>query len=309
MADISKIKVPNDSTTYNVYDTAAVTSLKTVNSTSLEDSGNISITESRKVWYGTCDTSSSTATKEVVTTTGNFVFTNGNILKIKFTYGNTTSNPKIRVSGSTTDYSIRGASATSSNLWQAGETIEVVYYNSSFYITHNPMQNGSIYPSLSSVKLSDSYNSNNWLSIPTANAMKSVYTMLDGRLADSHPEVDAVLSPNPTYFQLYESGKSIKLLVWNGIADLTGAVKPTRTITGSTTQYNICSIPPDYRPDIGLVEVMQSSNQGQWMCRVHGANDGDDGYVTFSRNRSANSYTDVTTSTWLSFHMMWVVPE
>ena len=315
MANISKIKVPNDSTTYDVRDTAAVTSLKTVNSTSLEGSGNITVSESRKVWYGTCSTASSTATKEVVTTTGNFVFTDGNILKVKFSNGSTATTPKLKVTGSTNTYNIKINTANPAvNMhWQAKEVIDFVYYSGAFYITHNPMSSGStstVYPSFGSTKLSDVYSSNDasTSTIPTARAISNVNTAIGDKMIEfiNH---DYTLTPNSSYFQLYDSTKSINLRVWDEIVDLTGAVKPTKTITGSATEYTICTIPEEYRPEIGLVEPMQGSNQGIWMCRVHGANDGDDGAVTFSRFRSANAWQDVSTSTWLPFHMIWVNPH
>lgn len=301
MADISKIKIPNDNTIYDVYDTAAVTSLKTVNNTSLEGSGTISVTESRKVWYGTCSTAASTQDKTVTLSSGmpNFIFTSGNILAVTFTNSNTASNPRI-VFGSTYYYIYTLGTYPPSYIWGANETIYLVYYNSSFIITDGPsaVRNSNIY-GLGSTKLLDSYNSTDLTTMPTANAARLLNTIIS-RKADKQSVYTQTLTP-ASGFQLYTSTVPITLRAWRGFVCVTGTVKPKSAITGSTTEYTICTIPEGYRPDRELVGVMQGSNHSLWTCRVKQ----DTGAVTFARCRSADAWQDAGTAFWLPFHMMW----
>lgn len=97
---------------------------------------------------------------------------------------------------------------------------------------------------------------------------------------------------------------SISIMRYGNVVELRGCVYPKATITGGVTQHTICTIPSGLglRPsEREVVAVMQGSGQMHWCLRVK-----PDGTVTFSRAVNGSNYVDVTTSTWLPFHVTWI---
>lgn len=89
MADVSKIKLPNNSE-YDIKDASAIHSVKTINNQSIVGTGNIDIDASSKnAWYGTCSVDKATGNKIVTTTTEDFAFETGSMLRVLFEDSNT----------------------------------------------------------------------------------------------------------------------------------------------------------------------------------------------------------------------------
>jgi len=81
-----------------------------------------------------------------------------------------------------------------------------------------------------------------------------------------------------------------------------GIVKPTASITGSTTLYNIFTLPSGYRPSENIVTVCQGSGNCVWAMTVASS-----GACSFSRYRNENGLQNAGTSTWLPFNVTFMV--
>lgn len=109
-------------------------------------------------------------------------------------------------------------------------------------------------------------------------------------------------------FTLYSSSPytttdaTITLRRYGRVASVTGMVKPKSAITGSDTEYTICTVPTGYRPSQPIIQLMQGSTQYHWCLKVN-----TDGRVTFSRYSATTSYAQASTSTWLPFHATWII--
>ena len=110
-------------------------------------------------------------------------------------------------------------------------------------------------------------------------------------------------SINSSYFTEYTSGWRPMYRKKYGIVEITGGVKPVKTISGSMTEYTIFTLPSGFRPLKKMSEVMQGSGTDEWLFQV----DSSTGNVTFSRYRANNStsYKNVDTNVWLPFHTMF----
>ncbi len=97
MADVSKIKLPNNSE-YDIKDASAIHSVKTINNQSIVGTGNIDIgSSSKNIWYGTCASYASAENKVVTTSSQDFDFQTGSMLRVSFEDGNTISSPYLVV--------------------------------------------------------------------------------------------------------------------------------------------------------------------------------------------------------------------
>lgn len=85
------------------------------------------------------------------------------------------------------------------------------------------------------------------------------------------------------------------------VCEIQGVVKPTQAIAGSDTKYQICQL-PDFYPEYHIREVMQGSGGYVWLCEINTK-----GAVSFSRYRASSSFEATSTSTWLPFHITWLV--
>ena len=87
------------------------------------------------------------------------------------------------------------------------------------------------------------------------------------------------------------------------IVELCGAIKSTATIAGSTTLYEIGTLPSGYRPTKNQVAVLCDSNQtGAWLLTIS-----TNGAVSFSRHRIGDALASVTTDVRLSFQATFTV--
>ena len=87
------------------------------------------------------------------------------------------------------------------------------------------------------------------------------------------------------------------------VVEVCGVLKPTATITGSTTQYTIGTLPEGFRPTNSQVTIVcQGSGQAVWTLTITTA-----GVMTFSRYRSGDTLSDATTSAWLPFQATFTV--
>ena len=306
MAEISKIQIPGNSTPYDLYDSSAAHSLKTVNSNSLEGSGNVEIPDDQMIWFCTCSTSASTATKTIVFAddSATFSLVPGHTLRILFTYGNTTSSQvKFTCSGVFTDidaYAVDSA-VDYSNLyymWRAKEVVDFVYDGAAFVMVDSGKADTTAY---GLVKLSSSTTSTS----STVGANISAFDSLVGSCSILMPKIAPTqYAVNTSYFTLYDSDwGSVKLKIYGHLAEISGWVKPTVAISGSTTLIDIPTsyVPSDYRPSQDINLLMCGSTYYVWLLRI-----GADGRITFARYRCTDSYASAGTSTSLPFHASWL---
>ena len=311
MADISKIIVNN--TLYNIKDANAVhTPLKTINGKTITGSGNIALNaRARRIWYGTCSTSGSVQNKQVTTTTGDFSFTNGDMLVVRFTYTACSSTTSIwpdflYVDGSQSGYGVTTYKDGDGTYfpWSAGELVTFVYYSSRFILVNGGHANTSYY---GKVTLLPSYTSayastKDYYDGPSNYALYGLYNGLDNYVSEA--ELSSYdLNRNIEYFTYYQSASvSPKLYIYGKIVTLVGVVTPTVAITGSTTNYTICTIPEGYRPPRTIYRVMHGSTRNKWQLTV-----GSGGNVYFSRYRTIGSWVNASTGAWLPFQVTWLV--
>lgn len=306
MATISKIKIPNDSTQYDLYDANAVHGIKTVNSQSLRGSTDIHIPDDQMIWFGTCSTSASTATKTIVladsTDTFNLVW--GHILRVLFTYGNTTSSQvKFTCTGAFSNINAysRDNTGTLVNLyykWQAGEVIDFMYDGTQFVMMDSGLASTD---SFGLVKLSSSTSSTSTVLGASISAFDSLVTSTNNK-EDKGTPVD--YSSNSSYFYLYDDDILIHLNVYGHLACITGQCRVKTKITGSITQYDLIassSIPIQYAPNHDVNVLMSGSTYNFWLLNVD-----TEGHVYFSRYRNTSSYQDAAAGQWVPFHAAWI---
>lgn len=304
---ISKIQIPGNSTPYNLKDSRAVHGIKTVNSTSLEGSGNIDIPDDQMIWFATCSTSASTTTKTIVLADSidTFSLVPGHTLRILFSYGNTTSSQvKFTCTGAFTDikaYSVYCDGSTYSNLyymWQANEVVDFVYDGTRFIMVDGAKADTGNY---GLVKLTSSTSSSSTALGAHIGAFSAAVTKYQNRVQVYTP---TVYQYNTSYFTLYDTEYGeIIFRKYGHLAEISGWVKPKATISGSASLINITDvdIPSDYRPSQDINLIMAGSTYYIWLLRI-GAN----GYITFSRYRCTDSYASAGTSTSLPFHASWI---
>lgn len=104
-------------------------------------------------------------------------------------------------------------------------------------------------------------------------------------------------------FAAYSSTTVPKYRKVGKIVEICGVLKPTATITGSTTQYTIGTLPAGFRPTNSQVTIVcQGSGQAVWTLTIPTT-----GVMTFSRYRSGATLTDATTDAWLPFQATFTV--
>lgn len=313
MADISNIVVNN--TLYNIKDANAVhTPLKTINGKTITGSGNIALNaRAKRIWYGTCSTSGSSQNKQVTTTTGDFSFTNGDILVVRFTYTSCSSTTSIwpdflNVDGSQSSYLVTTYKDGNGTYfpWGAGELVTFVYYSSRFILVNGCNATTSYYGKVVTLKsLSDLINNpstDSYYDAPSSTALYDLYDKIVNYTYPTPTYTTVTLSWADDSIGEYASNFPPKLYVKGKIVTLVGVGKPTKTITGSATNYTICTIPQGYRPPRTIYRIMNGSERGKWQLTVGSA-----GNVYFSRYRIVGSWVDASTSVWLPFQATWLI--
>lgn len=87
-----------------------------------------------------------------------------------------------------------------------------------------------------------------------------------------------------------------------GMVEIRGVMRPTTTIAGSSTQYELFTLPEGYRPDSYMYQRCQADSVRSWMLTISPS-----GVVSFSRYGNGTSYVDATTSAWLPFQVTYFV--
>lgn len=128
----------------------------------------------KKVWYGTCPTTASTANK-VVTTGENFGFVAGNVLFVKFTNANTASSPKLSVDGGNQI----AIYPTTSYMWQSGYVVGFVYDGTYFRDLTGPYATTTYY---GVTKLSSAVNSTSSILAATPSQVKQAYDLAQSKM-------------------------------------------------------------------------------------------------------------------------------
>lgn len=103
-------------------------------------------------------------------------------------------------------------------------------------------------------------------------------------------------------FVAYDADTKPKYRKVDKTVEVTGAIKPASTITGSTTKYTIFTLPEGCRPSTTINTLCQGSGTAIWLLEVNTT-----GVVSFARYRNGSSYVDANTSTWLPFHVTFFV--
>lgn len=132
----------------------------------------------RNTWYATCTTAAGTSAKVATTATGDFVLATGNMVRILFSDTNIQPQPTLSVDGSTPKSikNITSDSNITTNLWRAGEVIDVVYDGTEFVVVDGGLANGTYY---GRTKLSNSTSSSSQTIAATSKAVKDAYDLAD----------------------------------------------------------------------------------------------------------------------------------
>lgn len=105
-------------------------------------------------------------------------------------------------------------------------------------------------------------------------------------------------------FEAYSAERAPKVSRVGRLVQLSGACKPTASISGSATAYTMFTLPREFWPENPVIAVCQGSTYYEWMLQVD-----TQGNVMFSRYRAGSSYSSVSTGTMLAFHAMWVAAD
>jgi hypothetical protein len=103
-------------------------------------------------------------------------------------------------------------------------------------------------------------------------------------------------------FEEYSSGSWPKYRVNGNLVTVTGVVKPTVTITSSTTQVDFAyGIAEQYRPTLTQTYVCQGSGINRWVLSIN-----TNGYLTVSRY-GTNDYVNIPAGSWLPFTVTYSI--
>lgn len=104
-------------------------------------------------------------------------------------------------------------------------------------------------------------------------------------------------------FEVYTSGSTTPKYRVNGnLVTITGAVKPTATVTSSATDIPILSgIPAQYRPTFSQTFICQGSGINRWLLTVK--SDG----VVYAGRYGTNEYVNMPTGAWLTFTVTYSI--
>lgn len=139
---------------------------------------------SQNIWYATCDTSESTSLKVATTINGDFILSEGNVVKIKFTNASGSSTMLLDVDSTGSKSIAYVGSAISGYLWDDGEIVEVVYDGSRFVTTDGGRASTTNY---GVTKLSSSTSSTSTLLAATPSAVKSAYDLANNKAPKASP--------------------------------------------------------------------------------------------------------------------------
>lgn len=228
----------------------------------------------QQVWYGTSSTSASTATKVVTTTTRDFEFTAGNVLFVKFAYGNTTSsNLSVNVDG-TTKYLFVGQTRNGVYRWSANETLALVYDGSYFFAVNQGIASTDYY---GETKLNDSVTSTSTNTSATPNAVKQAYDLASS--ANDYEELTV------TKVGSYYTSGTIIAVKRGGTVTIHVNALAVKKLTARTT---VASIPAQYAPKKESYGIMTASSSIKYFIVST------DGEIRFNTGDAGTFYSTLT---------------
>lgn len=106
-------------------------------------------------------------------------------------------------------------------------------------------------------------------------------------------------------FQNYNEGSNPQFIKFGRICMLYGVAKPTETIPGSATTYQMFTIPEGFRPVTNLKYIMHGSFAKIWLFYIDPS-----GAASFSRLASGADYVNTAgTAEWLPFNATYICEE
>ena len=104
-------------------------------------------------------------------------------------------------------------------------------------------------------------------------------------------------------FKLYHTGEYPRVMRVGNLVLLEGCLSPSKSLTMSSTsnQYTMFTIPAGYRPDREMAILCQGSSICTWMLRI-----GTNGACVFERYSKGGSYVTPSSGNWLPFYAAWI---
>lgn len=135
----------------------------------------------QKIWFATCDTAAGTAAKVATSDSGNFVLTSGNMVRVKFTSGNSfNGTATLNVDGTGAKSIARvGSTTTTRYYWVSGEVVDLVYDGTNFVMSDKGTATTTYY---GLTKLSSSVSSTSESLAATPKAIKTVNDALANKV-------------------------------------------------------------------------------------------------------------------------------
>ena len=188
IASISKTGTNGLVDTYTITYTDNSTSTFTVTNGASGDGGN--------VWYGTCSTGATAQVKQI-TTSSDYSLSEGTILFVKFTYGQTfgadsTNKLQLKVNNEeNVDVVIGGTMYNTQYHWKSGEMVAFVYDGTNYVIVNEGTASTNYY---GVTKLVDSVSSTSTDMSATPNSVKTAYDLANGKADAVHNHTISNLS-------------------------------------------------------------------------------------------------------------------
>ena len=107
-------------------------------------------------------------------------------------------------------------------------------------------------------------------------------------------------------FKVYRTGEYPRLIRFGNVVFLEGCLSPSKslTMTSTSNQYTMITIPAGYRPSRELIFVCHGSTLCLWLLRINTS-----GECVFERYRKGDAYATPASGNWLPFSAVWVLPE
>ena len=125
----------------------------------------------------------------------------------------------------------------------------------------------------------------------------------DGKRLDGNEVQEYEAAELGAQFEPYDAANYPLLFRVGKIVFMHGKLTPTASISGSTTEHTMFTLPRAYWPVADVYQVCQGSTAYKWLLHVS-----PDGAVTFSRY-SGTSYASAAAGTWLVFSATWIASE
>ena len=134
----------------------------------------------QRIWYGTSSTAAATQAKTVATHDGDFTLAIGNMVRVKFGYGNTyNGTATLNVDGTgAVNIATVGTDTTSRYFWKANEVVDFVYNGTNFVMLEQGTATTTYY---GVTKLSSSTSSTSTALAATPSAVKAAYDLANGK--------------------------------------------------------------------------------------------------------------------------------